>query len=76
MSAEDLVETALGVLVAWTERRKPVSADVDILQTAFPAYADLPVDELACQVIHDLSGRTLRESGRVDVDKADNSRVA
>ena len=57
-----LVETALRVLVAWTDGRRPASStDLDILKEAFPSSAHLPDDELACQVIHDLSGIAFRE---------------
>jgi len=51
------VETALRVLAAWTDGRKPASADLTTLKQAFPSSAHLPDDDLACQVIHDLSGR-------------------
>lgn len=57
----ELVETALHVLVDWMNGRKPNPAEVDRLIQSFPSSAHLPVDELACQVIHDLSGRTLPE---------------
>ena len=56
-----VVETALHVLVAWNDGRKPAPADVDILKTAFPSSADLELDDLCCQIIHDLCGRTLQE---------------
>ena len=56
MSPEKLVEIALRVLAAWTDGRKPASADVEALKRAFPSSAHLPEDDLACQVIHDLSG--------------------
>ena len=62
MSSKELVVTALRVLVAWNDGRKPAPADVQILKKAFPTAAHLPVDELCCQVIHDLSGRTIQES--------------
>ena len=61
MSSKELVETALHVLVAWNDGREPAPADVDILKKAFPTWAHLPIDELCCQIIHDLSGRELRE---------------
>ena len=57
MDAKELVETALRVLVAWNDRRDPASVDVVVLRTAFSSCANMPVDDLACQVIHDLSGR-------------------
>ena len=76
MSFKELVEAALHVLVAWTGGRKPVPADVNILRTAFPSVSHLPVDDLACYVIHHLSGRTLKESGRIGVGKSDIARVA
>ena len=52
-----LVETALHVLVAWSKGDFPASTDLELLRTAFPSSADLPADELACQVIHDLTAR-------------------
>jgi hypothetical protein len=57
-SQTQLVETALRVLVSWINGINPAPTDLEILITAFPSSAQLPVDELACQVIHDLSGRT------------------
>jgi hypothetical protein len=32
----------------------------------FPSFAHLPDDELACQVIHNLNGRSFREPSRND----------
>ena len=55
------METALHVLVAWINGRKPAPADVDILKKAFPSSANFHIDELCCQIIHDLCGRELRE---------------
>lgn len=66
MAPNKLVETALRVLVAWTDGRKPALVDLDILKEAFPSSAHLPEDELACQVIHDLSGRAFREPAEAD----------
>jgi hypothetical protein len=59
MSNKELVETALQVLVAWNGGSEPLPAYVEILRNAFPASSHLPIDELACQVIHDLSGIAL-----------------
>ena len=59
MSPRELVETALRVLAAWIDGRKPARADVEALKRAFPSSAHLPDDDLACQVIHDLSGTAL-----------------
>jgi hypothetical protein len=64
MSSKELVETALRVLVAWTDGRKPLPADVNKLQTAFPSLAHLSADNLAVSVVHHLSGRVLREPGQ------------
>jgi hypothetical protein len=66
MSPMELVEIALKVLVAWGDGRRPSSADLDILKKAFPSSADLPNDELACQVIHDLSGRAFGKPAEVE----------
>jgi hypothetical protein len=62
MNSRELVETALHVLTAWTQGRKPASTDVKTLRGEFPASAGLPVDELACQVIRDLAGRAFPKS--------------
>ena len=62
ISSKQLVETALHVLVAWNGGSDPAPDDIEILQNAFPASAHLPIDELACLVIHDLSGRAFREA--------------
>jgi hypothetical protein len=64
MSSKELVETALHVLVAWTQGQEPVLADIEILRNAFPSSAHLPADDLACQVIHDLNGTALQETGQ------------
>ena len=61
MTPKELVEIALHVLVAWNEGSKPDPGEVEILKTASPSSAHLPVDDLACQVIHDLSGRAFQE---------------
>jgi hypothetical protein len=61
MSCKELVETALRVLVAWNCAYQADPRDVEVLKAAFPSSSSLPVDELACQVIHDLSGRILPE---------------
>ena len=37
MSPKELVETALRVLAAWTDGRKPAPADVEALKRAFPS---------------------------------------
>jgi len=63
-SPRELVETALHVLVAWNDGRKPNPSDVEILKQAFPSSAHLDVDDLCCQIIHDLCGRTFREADR------------
>ena len=67
MNAErKLAVMALVVLGAWSRGRTPVPADVETLRIAFPASAHLPLDELACQVVHDCSDRMLRERNRND----------
>ena len=76
MSPRELVETALRVLAAWTDGRKPASADVEALKRAFPSSAHLPDDELACQVIHDLSGRALGRSAQVETTPSVMDEVA
>ena len=76
MSPRELVETALRVLAAWTDGGKPASADLDILKEAFPSSAHLPDDELACQVIHDLSGRALGKPAAVETTPSVMDEVA
>ena len=66
MSPKELVEIALRVLAAWTNGRKPAPADVEALRRAFPSSAHLPDDDLACQVIHDLSGRAFGKPAQVE----------
>jgi hypothetical protein len=66
MSPRELVETALRVLSAWTAGRKPAPADVEALKRAFPSSAHVPDDDLACQVIHDLSGTVSRKPAQVE----------
>ena len=66
MNPKELVETALRVLAAWTDGRKPATADLDTLKEAFPSAAHRPDDDLACQVIHDLSGRAFGKPARVE----------
>jgi hypothetical protein len=66
MNPKELVETALRVLAAWTDGRKPALADLDVLKEAFPSSAHLPDDELACQVIQNLSGTASRKPAQVE----------
>jgi hypothetical protein len=53
----ELVETALRVLVFRTNGRRPDPADVEKLRRSCPGSADLEIDELCCQIVHDLCGR-------------------
>jgi hypothetical protein len=76
MSAKELVETALRVVAAWTDGRKPASADLNTLKEAFPSSAHLPDDDLACQVIHDLSGRALGKPAQVETTPSVMDEVA
>jgi N-acetylmuramic acid 6-phosphate (MurNAc-6-P) etherase len=46
------IEVALRVLTALTEKRDPDEADVSALQHLAALSAFAPVDELACEVIH------------------------
>ncbi len=66
MSPKELVLTALDVLAAWSDKRKPAPSDIQILKEAFPSLVHLPVDELCCQIIHDLRGRAFQEVRPVD----------
>ena len=38
MSPKELIETALRVLAAWTDGRKPAPADLNTLKQAFPSH--------------------------------------
>jgi hypothetical protein len=76
ISSKELVKTALNVLMAWMDGRKPVPADVKILRTAFPSLSQRPSDDLACYVIHNLSGRTFKESGLIGVEQPNSTRLA
>ena len=66
MNPRELVETALRVLAACTDGRKPAPADLNTLKEAFPSSAHLPDDDLACQVIHDLNGTAFGKPVRVE----------
>ncbi len=61
-SDKELVDSALRILVAWTNGRKPAPADVAVLRDAFPSCSQMADDDLACQVVHDLSGRVFPKS--------------
>jgi hypothetical protein len=65
VSPKTLVLTALHVLVAWNGGCEPDPTEIQTLKEAFPAVAHLPVDELCCRVIRDLSGRTFQETSPV-----------
>ena len=45
------METATRVLMAIVDRGKPEPCDVEELQKFAPECSDLPVDELACEVV-------------------------
>ena len=76
MKPMELVETALHVLVAWNSGEKPDPGEVATLKTAFPSSAHLDVDDLCCQIIHDLSGRILRGPDRERRDRHRKKDVA
>ncbi len=63
MSSRELVEAALHVLVAWNDGRTPPAADLEKLLRAYPSSGEVPPDELACRIIHELSGRAFLDSG-------------
>ena len=47
-----LIYAALSVLGACTKHEKPLVADVELLRKhALPSEANLPIDELACEII-------------------------
>ena len=76
MDPRELVETALRVLTAWADGRKQASADLNTLKEAFPSSAHLPGDDLACQVIHDLSRRALGKPAQVETTPSVMDEVA
>jgi len=76
VSSKELVVTALHVLGAWNDRRNPAPAEIQILKEAFPSAAHLPTDELCCQVIHDLCGRTFQESEQYPAHRQELDEVA
>jgi len=76
MNPSELVEIALRVLSAWTDGRKPATADLNTLKEAFPWSAHLPDDDLACQVIHDLGGRAFGKSASAETGSPAMDRVA
>ena len=52
-SHRELVETALRVLSALVNRRKPAPSEIIVLREAFPTLDDLPDDSLAIKVVQD-----------------------
>lgn len=62
MNANELLEAALHVLVAWNTGNEPDPLEVEALRNAVPASAGMEIDELACQIIHREGGRLLEES--------------
>ncbi len=73
ISKRELVETALHVLVAWNDGRNPTPANLALLRRAFPASAHLPDDELACQVIHDLSSIAFAGPNQPSLDNGNDA---
>ena len=57
IEARQWLELALRVLTACNERRRPAMSDIACLEAAYPTLAHLPVDELACQAVDDLTPR-------------------
>jgi hypothetical protein len=62
MNANELLEAALHVLVAWNTGNEPDPLEVEALRNAVPASTGMEIDELACQIIHREGGRLLEES--------------
>jgi hypothetical protein len=56
MDPNQLVVTALRLLAALSNGRKPAAADVQLLKDEFPTVVHLPMDDLCCRVIQTLSG--------------------
>jgi hypothetical protein len=50
---EDVVKAALRILSAWTHGCSPTASDVGMIYDARPNLAQLPFDELCCQIIQD-----------------------
>jgi hypothetical protein len=47
----DAMRLAMRVLTAVSERQQPAPADVEALRALAPSVANLPPDEIACEVI-------------------------
>ena len=63
MEPRELVEAALRVLKAWTSGEDLPATDVEILhQHARPNEVDLPIDDLACQIVNRECRRVIDES--------------
>lgn len=76
MSSHELLETALRVLVAWTGGNAPTSGDAEALLREYPASRGLPLDELACRIVHDLGARPLPKPVAPEKDGPEASKVA
>jgi hypothetical protein len=61
INPKELTETALRVLVAWNDGRKPDTVDLQVLRSVWPGADSMAVDELACQVIHTFSRKLVQE---------------
>jgi len=48
----EAIKTGLRVLAAISDRANPAPVDVQELLRLAPECADLPIDELACEVVH------------------------
>ena len=63
MDSRTLVEIALRMLTDWTSGRNPASNDMEILrQHASPASLNLPIDQLACEIVNRECSRVLEDS--------------
>jgi hypothetical protein len=58
-----VIKMALRVLTAIMEHCPPDAADVKELRRFAPLDADVPVDELACEVVHEVLTRRAQRSG-------------
>jgi len=77
MDSQLLVEAALRVLIAWTTGRHPDPADEEILhRNVTSTWPDMPLDQLACEIVHREAGRVLDNSrqDRLTIQKSMTSR--
>jgi DNA-binding NarL/FixJ family response regulator len=66
----EAIKTAVRVLTAMTDRQVPNEADVEELRQLVPLLVNVPVDELACEVIKQVIEAAQATRWRVDLGGA------